>query len=634
MCYQRDIARALEDPSFRVVTFDGADQAKTRVPQDWRKNVHGDYVKHSALVQKLQTVLMHGTGIRFYVVPPFISKGMDLTVFSILDSLWDVPPSVEEVRLQFDGGSENVNFAVQTLCGLLIEYSVFKHIKANRLPVGFVHTPLFTHSLYAPQILAFQQVPNFLSLHWNNHLCTLSTLRHTHIDIDGRFALLSIHINGTKRKGSHVDNIRTPSEFDAEVIKSFKSDKATVIRFSGILDFATSVSKWLNYSNFGSTSSHSRHAIAQGGRDPQVLHMHFFKDTSGVTRMQYKYNETSSILLPPSSVGIKVFKDQFKADIESFLTVVLKPKAPNYWPEMDKVKNGILSNDELTAEHKGEWEIYFSDHVPKSSEVLTEGNCLKYMLPALVSRKKDYSLQQAPVSTAPILQQPPVTIRNAEHIHNDEVIIHDKFTRAQSKASAKQREKDHQDRLLAEKEAAVAHSIQNSQHSKRQRRVPPAEDSDGGASSSSTQTQVVKSTNPIQRGSTKPSRTVEMAFHKSVLRISENITLLPTPDGQKTDEKNGYTLKFNIGNIIEFREEEEMVHVHWYYATKMDGEWWKWVGRDNKPYKDWVHASSLITDSNDRIIRLVMEKVTRKGAPGKTRLSTESLTMMARLKPE
>jgi hypothetical protein len=66
----------------------------------------------------------------------------------------------------------------------------------------------------------------------------------------------------------------------------------------------------------------------------------------------------------------------------------------------------------------------------------------------------------------------------------------------------------------------------------------------------------------------------------------------------------------------------------------MDGEWWKWVGRDNKPYKDWVHASSLITDSNDRIIRLVMEKVTRKGAPGKTRLSTESLTMMARLKPE
>ena len=43
MCYQRDIARALEDPSFRVVTFDGADQAKTRVPQDWRKNVHGDY---------------------------------------------------------------------------------------------------------------------------------------------------------------------------------------------------------------------------------------------------------------------------------------------------------------------------------------------------------------------------------------------------------------------------------------------------------------------------------------------------------------------------------------------------------------------------------------------------------------
>ncbi len=136
MCYHRDWTRSLTDPSFQVVTFDGADQAKTRVPQEWRKNVHGDYLQHSALIQKLQSVLMHGVGIHFYIIPPFISKGMDCTVLTILHSLWALPPSVEEIRLQFDGGSENVNYAVQTMCGLLIEYGVFKHIYANRLPVG------------------------------------------------------------------------------------------------------------------------------------------------------------------------------------------------------------------------------------------------------------------------------------------------------------------------------------------------------------------------------------------------------------------------------------------------------------------------------------------------------------------
>lgn len=136
MLYHRDWTRSLTDPKFQVITFDGADQAKTRVPQEWRKNVHGEYVSNSALVQKLQSVLMHGKGIRFYVIPPFISKGMDCTVLTIVHSLWELPPSVEEIRLQFDGGSENVNYAVQTLCGLLVEYGVFKNVYANRLPVG------------------------------------------------------------------------------------------------------------------------------------------------------------------------------------------------------------------------------------------------------------------------------------------------------------------------------------------------------------------------------------------------------------------------------------------------------------------------------------------------------------------
>ena len=136
MRYHEDVQRSLVDPTFQVVTFDGADQAKTRVPQEWRRNVHGDYIHNGALIQKLQTVLMHGVGIRFYISPPFISKGMDLTVFTLMDSLFTLPTTVDTVRLQYDGGSENVNYAVQVLCGLLLQYDVFKDIYCNRLPVG------------------------------------------------------------------------------------------------------------------------------------------------------------------------------------------------------------------------------------------------------------------------------------------------------------------------------------------------------------------------------------------------------------------------------------------------------------------------------------------------------------------
>jgi hypothetical protein len=134
--YHEDCQRALHDPRFQTITFDGADQAKTRVPQEWRKNVRGEYISDASLHQKLQTILIHGIGIWFFVSTPCIPKGMDLTVLSILQVLSELPDTVEEVRMQFDGGSENVNYAIQTLMGLLIYFGIFKHVYCNRLPVG------------------------------------------------------------------------------------------------------------------------------------------------------------------------------------------------------------------------------------------------------------------------------------------------------------------------------------------------------------------------------------------------------------------------------------------------------------------------------------------------------------------
>jgi len=126
----------------------------------------------------------------------------------------------------------------------------------------------------------------------------------------------------------------------------------------------------------------------------------------------------------------------------------------------------------------------------------------------------------------------------------------------------------------------------------------------------------------------------EMAFKSSLLKLNDNVILLPTPEGQEADRNAGYHLVFNIGNILAFNMKELKVHVHWYHGTRMNGPWIKWIGRDKKPYKEWIHASSLLADQNKRIIRVNMEKVKGKGSRGKTKLDTYSQKLISRLKPE
>jgi hypothetical protein len=71
--------------------------------------------------------------------------------------------------------------------------------------------------------------------------------------------------------------------------------------------------------------------------------MHFFKDDEGVTRMQYKYNETSDVLLPPvPSKGVRVFKADVTDLIDRILTDKLPFKTPLQWPELDTVKKNII----------------------------------------------------------------------------------------------------------------------------------------------------------------------------------------------------------------------------------------------------------------------------------------------------
>ena len=104
--------------------------------------------------QRIQTVLMHGLRLMFYVFPPFVAKGADVTVSCLMNAIMHIPPEVRSVRLQVDGkflrsqlrrnsvaifsagGCENVNMAIQAFCGILVHTQVFEEVTFNRLPVG------------------------------------------------------------------------------------------------------------------------------------------------------------------------------------------------------------------------------------------------------------------------------------------------------------------------------------------------------------------------------------------------------------------------------------------------------------------------------------------------------------------
>ena len=55
--------------------------------------------------QKIQSVLIHGRALLFYVVPPYVETGMNLSVSALMDALQYVDPRTEVVRFQFDGNS-------------------------------------------------------------------------------------------------------------------------------------------------------------------------------------------------------------------------------------------------------------------------------------------------------------------------------------------------------------------------------------------------------------------------------------------------------------------------------------------------------------------------------------------------
>ena len=118
--YVADTQRAKHDHTFQTIAFDGTNSNSCNCPQNWRAAVRGEAQDGTFVPQKIQSVLIHGKALLFYVAPPFVPTGMDLTVSCLVDALSHVDPRVRTIRFQFDGkgllnACELRNVHVQTL---------------------------------------------------------------------------------------------------------------------------------------------------------------------------------------------------------------------------------------------------------------------------------------------------------------------------------------------------------------------------------------------------------------------------------------------------------------------------------------------------------------------------------------
>ena len=162
--YMSDVERAMRDYRFQTIAFDGTNSNTCKCPISWRSQLRDEQAENTYVPQKIQSVLIHGKVLLFYVIPPYVDHGMNLSVSTVLDALEYVDPRTECVRFQFDGelahgvlmygkrwltfsvhvvvakiksgGSENVNYGIHILMGLLIESEMLLEVFCNRLPPG------------------------------------------------------------------------------------------------------------------------------------------------------------------------------------------------------------------------------------------------------------------------------------------------------------------------------------------------------------------------------------------------------------------------------------------------------------------------------------------------------------------
>ncbi len=316
------------------------------------------------------------------------------------------------------GASENINYAMHTLCALLVLYGLFKEVNVARLPVG-----------------------------------------HTHIDIDGRHAIFSMHFNGTRTTAGHVhEGILTPKEFEHEIKVPFLKDKVSVIKKYGLLAFADAVNGWLAITNYGTPSKSSRHADKQGCRDPEPHYLQYMKDIGhGDARMRYKFRESMEEWMPNvnKEAVILLHPSKLQAALD-LLSQDIAVKELEEWPMKDSIRSHIMANKGLSAVQKAEWEQWFED-CPNSAVEVCDADKFEWCVPKLLKEKNFYRKQvELQVSVA---VKVPNIVSPLDLPYRHEVIVHTGYTKKDLNRDRQQNEDWNSRRILAQSEEQMFESV-------------------------------------------------------------------------------------------------------------------------------------------------------------------------------
>ena len=441
------------------------------------------------------------------------------------------------------------------------------------------------------------------------------SLRHTHIDIDGRNAIFSSHLFGRKEAGGKVEEVKTPSQFDREVAKAFITDKFHIVRKAGVFNCKEAWNKWLGYSRFGSARISSKEAEAQGGRQEEPMCMHFFLGTApgnqGKVLMQYKFREDDRYWAPYGHEGIPCFSANAPSQMEELLR---HPgiRTPRAWPEKEAIRAYLVSCRKLTGSEKAEWQAFFAC-VPTCLEDMTEDQLFEWRLPELVQQFKDakYSPPQATEPLGEGLGDSP------RPEMPDERVLWTGFTAKDAKREAKARGENYQRQKRAQEAKRSAQAVAARQKRRKGRQKAPKAGQDSEPASTSQ--------NDTEEG--LPAGDMGLVF------VGDVVVFSPDKKSREVDAKSGYKLGLNIGQVVELDFEEGQVLLWWYFSssaawtTKAVFVPWR-DSKTHDPYQDWVPADLLLQDWWGTLMKLQLTKVSGREGYAKHTLIKDSVDLI------
>ncbi len=400
------------------------------------------------------------------------------------------------------------------------------------------------------------------------------------------------------------------SQFDAAVTKAFVTDRFHIIRKAGVFNCKQAWDKWLGYSRFGSTRHNSSEAQAQGGRQEEPMCIHFFMGkepaNQGKVLMRYKFREIDEFWMPYNNEGIPCFSSHAPAELPDLLK---HPgiRAPRAWPEQDGIANHLKASYKLSSTEKEEWQRYFLC-VPTCVEDMTEDELFVWTLPRLVQQFKE--AKYGPAEATPPLGDGLGDSPRPEE--PDERVLWAGFTAADARREARVRAENYQSQQRAYMAKRSAADSVRSRQGKRGR---------------STMSQDAQADETDGDDDDDEGLAVESM---GVVFVGDVVLFSPDQASRVIDERSGYKLGLNIGEVCELDQDQGTVHIWWFFSSSSV---WSpktvfvpW--RDKKthaPYKDWIEASALLSDSYGTFIKLELTKISGRDGYGKYNLSKSSV---------